>query len=124
LYLGALVIALSMIGLFGVQSHVVAHRTREIGVRMSVGATARQIKLMVLKDGYRPVFEGLLLGLWGGVAGRIIVRSQMELENATIVDPWMLFLTPLPLIAAAFCACYLPASRAASVDPTVALRCE
>ena len=124
LYLGGLTLLLSMIGLFGVQSHVVAHRTREIGVRMSVGATARQIKLMVLKDGYRPVFEGLLLGLWGGVAGRIIVRSQMELENATIVDPWMLFLTPLPLIAAAFCACYLPASRAASVDPTVALRCE
>ena len=124
LYLGGLSLLLSMVGLFGVQSHVVAHRTREIGVRMSVGATARQIKLMVLKDGYRPVFEGLLLGLWGGVAGRILVRSYMELETAAIVDPWMLFLTPIPLIAAAFCACYLPASRAASVDPTVALRCE
>ena len=61
-----------MVGLFGVQSHVVAHRTREIGVRMSVGASARQIKLMVLKDGYRPVIEGLILGLWGGVAGRLI----------------------------------------------------
>ena len=113
-----------MAGLFGVQSHVVAHRTREIGVRMSVGASARQIKLMVLKDGYRPVIEGLILGLWGGVAGRLMVRSYMELEDVTIVDPWMLFLTPIPLIAAAFCACYLPASRAASVDPTVALRCE
>jgi len=124
LYLGGLALLLSMVGLFGVQSHVVAHRTREIGVRMSVGATARQIKLMVLKDGYRPVFEGLLLGLWGGVAGRIMVRSYLELENVTIFDPWMLFLTPIPLIAAAFCACYLPASRAASVDPTVALRCE
>lgn len=124
LYLGGLALLLSMVGLFGVQSHVVAHRTREIGVRMSVGATARQIKLMVLKDGYRPVFEGLLLGLWGGVAGRIMVRSYLELENVTIFDPWMLFITPIPLIAAAFCACYLPASRAASVDPTVALRCE
>ena len=124
LYLGGLTLLLSMAGLFGVQSHVVAHRTREIGVRMSVGASARQIKLMVLKDGYRPVFEGLLLGLWGGVAARIIMRSYMELDNVTIIDPWMLFLTPIPLIAAAFCACYLPASRAASVDPTVALRCE
>jgi putative ABC transport system permease protein len=123
-YLGGLTLLLSMVGLFGVQSHVVAHRTREIGVRMSVGATARQIRLMVLKDGYRPVFEGLLLGLWGGVAGRIMVRSYMELENATVVDPWMLVVTPIPLIAAAFWACYLPASRAASVDPTVALRCE
>jgi putative ABC transport system permease protein len=124
LYLGGVTLLLSMAGLFGVQSHVVAHRTREIGVRMSVGATARQIKLMVLKDGYRPVVEGLVLGLWGGIAGRILVRSYMELEEVTIVDPWMLFLTPIPLIAAAFWACYLPAARAASVDPTVALRCE
>jgi putative ABC transport system permease protein len=124
LYLGGLTLLLSMVGLFGVQSHVVAHRTREIGVRMSVGASARQIKLMVLKDGYRPVIEGLILGLWGGVAGRLIVRSYLELTDVTIVDPWMLLLTPIPLIAAAFCACYLPASRAASVDPTVALRCE
>ena len=124
LYLGGLSLLLSMVGLFGVQSHVVAHRTREIGVRMSVGASAWQIKLMVLKDGYRPVFEGLVLGLWGGIAGRIILRSYMELEDATIVDPWMLFLTPIPLIAAAFWACYLPAAKAASVDPTVALRCD
>lgn len=124
LYLGGLSLLLSMAGLFGVQSHVVAHRTREIGVRMSVGASAAEIKWMVLKDGYRPVVEGLFLGLWGGIAGRIILRSYMELENVTIVDPWMLALTPIPLIAAAFWACYLPASRAASVDPTVALRCE
>ncbi|HUQ87563.1 MAG TPA: ABC transporter permease [Vicinamibacterales bacterium] len=124
LYLGGLSLLLSMVGLFGVQSHLVTHRTREIGVRMSVGASARQIKVMVLKDGYRPVIEGLILGLWGGVAGRLMMRSYMELTDVTIVDPWMLFLTPIPLIAAAFCACYLPASRAARVDPTVALRCE
>ncbi len=62
------------LGLFGVQSHVVSYRTREIGVRMSVGASARQIKLMVIKDGYRPVIEGLILGLWGGLAGRVIAR--------------------------------------------------
>jgi predicted permease len=124
LYLGALTLALSMVGLFGVQSHVVAHRTREIGVRMSVGATASQIKMMVLKDGYRPVFEGLGLGLWGGIAGRIVLRAYMELNDVVIVDPWMLVLTPIPLIAAAFWACYLPASKAARVDPTVALRYE
>jgi putative ABC transport system permease protein len=124
LYLGGLTLLLSMVGLFGVQSHAVAHRTREIGVRMSVGATAGRIKLMVLKDGYRPVLEGLALGLWGGLAGRVILRAYMELENVTIFDPWMLFLTPIPLIIAAACACYLPASRAASVDPTVALRYE
>jgi ABC-type lipoprotein release transport system permease subunit len=48
----------------------------------------------------------------------------MDLENVTIFDPWMLFLTPIPLMAAAFCASYWPAARAARVDPTVALRCE
>jgi putative ABC transport system permease protein len=124
LYLGGLTLLLAMVGLFGVQSHVVSHRTREIGVRMTLGASARQIKVMVLKDGYRPVLEGLFLGLWGGIAGRVILRSYMELEEVTIVDPWMLVLTPIPLIAAAFLACYLPASRAASVEPTVALRAE
>ena len=124
LYLGGLTLLLSMVGLFGVQSHVVSHRTREIGVRMSVGATATQIKLMVLKDGYRPVIEGLVLGLWAGLAGRLILRSYLELEDVTIIDPWMLVLTPIPLIAAAFCACYLPASRAAAVEPSVALRSE
>ena len=123
LYLGAFTLLLSMVGLFGVQSHVVSYRTREIGVRMSVGASARQIKLMVLKDGYRPVIEGLILGLWGGLAGRVIARSYMDVD-VNVVDPWMLLITPIPLILAAFFACYLPASRAASVDPTVALRCE
>jgi predicted permease len=123
LYLGAFTLLLSMVGLFGVQSHVVSYRTREIGVRMSVGASAREIKLMVIKDGYRPVIEGLILGLWGGLAGRVIARSYMDVE-VNVVDPWMLLITPIPLILAAFFACYLPASRAASVDPTVALRCE
>lgn len=122
-YLGTFTLLLSMVGLFGVQSHVVSHRTREIGVRMAVGASAAQIKMMVMKDGYRPVFEGLVLGLWGGVAGRMIVRSYMEID-VNVFDPWMLMITPIPLVLAAFCACYMPAARAARVDPTVALRAE
>jgi len=123
LYLGGFTLLLSMVGLFGVQSHVVSFRTREIGVRMSVGASARQIKLMVLKDGYRPVIEGLVLGLWGGLAGRFIVRAYMDVD-VNVFDPLMLLFTPIPLILAAFLACYWPASRAARLDPTVALRCE
>ena len=123
LYLGAFTLLLSMVGLFGVQSHAVSYRTREIGVRMSVGASARQIKVMVIKDGYRPVVEGLMLGLWGGLAGRVLARAYMDVEVA-VVDPVMLLVTPVPLLLAAFCACYWPAARAAKVDPTVALRCE
>ena len=123
LYLGGFTLLLSMVGLFGVQSHLVAHRTREIGVRMSFGATARQIKMMVIKDGYRPVLEGLVLGLWGGLAARVVVRSYMQVD-VSVLDPWMLLLTPIPLVLAALCASYLPAVQAARVDPAVALRAE
>lgn len=123
LSLGGFTLLLSMIGLFGVQSHLVAHRTREIGVRMSLGATPAQIKRMVVKDGYRPVVEGLLLGLWGGVAGRAIVRAYMDLHTG-ILDPWMFAITPIPLVLAALCACYMPAARAAAIEPVVALRAE
>lgn len=121
LALGGLTLALAMVGLFGIQSHTVAHRTREIGVRISLGASPSQIQRMVLRDGYRPVVEGLALGLFIGVIGRVIVRAYTDLE-VTVIDPWLFFVVPIPLIVAAFCACYFPARRAAGVDPNVALR--
>ncbi|MDQ3439348.1 MAG: ABC transporter permease [Planctomycetota bacterium] len=121
LALGVLTLALAMAGLFGIQSHIVARRTREIGVRMSFGATASQIKWMVLKDGYRPVVDGLVLGLAGGVAGRVIVRAYLDID-VNVIDPWMFVAVPVPLIGAAFGACYVPARRASAVEPTVALR--
>jgi hypothetical protein len=121
--LGAITLLLAMAGLYGIQTHIIASRTREIGVRMSLGATAGQIKRMVLADGYRPVFDGLVFGLLIGVIGRAIVRAYTDLDVA-IIDPWMFVITPIPLILAAFFACYLPARRAAAVDPNVALRCE
>ena len=123
LYLGGFTLLLSMVGLFGVQSHVVAYRTREIGVRMSLGASARQIQAMVIRDGARPVVDGLILGLWAGIVGRLMVRSYLVIDVA-VFDPWMLLLAPIPIVLAALCACYLPAARAARIDPTTALRCE
>ena len=119
--LGALTLLLAMIGLFGVQSHAIAQRTREIGVRMSFGATAAHIRGMVLKDGYRPVLEGLALGIFIGFVGRGIVRAYLW-ERIGLVDPWMFLAVPVPLILAAFFACYIPARRAARVDPNEALR--
>jgi putative ABC transport system permease protein len=119
--LGGLTLLLAMVGLYGVQSQVVSLRTREIGVRMSLGATAAQVRTMVLKEGYKPVLQGLGIGLFIGIAGRAIIRSVM-VAPMEIVDPWMLFVVPVPLLLAAFCACYLPARRASRVDPNVALR--
>jgi ABC-type antimicrobial peptide transport system permease subunit len=121
LSLGALTLVLAMLGLFGIQTHMVERRTREIGVRMSLGATAAQVRSMVLKDGYKPVLQGLAIGLFIGVAGRTIVRSYLDVK-VDIIDPWMLLVVPVPLLLAAFCACYLPARRASKVDPNVALR--
>ncbi len=123
LYLGTFTLLLSMVGLFGVQSHVVGYRTREFGVRMSLGATARQIKTMVIRDGARPVLDGLVLGLWGGLVGRLLVRSYVEIDVA-VFDPWMLVVAPIPIVMAAMCALYVPAARASRVDPVTALRCE
>jgi putative ABC transport system permease protein len=118
--LGALALLLAMVGLYGVQSQVVALRTREIGVRISLGATAGQVRAMVLKDGYAPVVQGLMIALFLGVAGRAIV-SSMVVGLMDVIDPWML-LVPVPLLLAAFFACWLPARRASRVDPNVALR--
>ncbi len=82
--LGALTLLLAMAGLYGIQSHVVANRTREIGVRMSLGASAAQIKRMVIIDGCRPVFDGLVFGLLIGLIGRAIVRVYMEVDVTTV----------------------------------------
>lgn len=119
--LGALTLLLAMVGLFGIQSHAVSFRTREIGVRMTFGATAGQIKRMVLKDGYIPVVQGLALGVFIGFAGRALNRRYLE-ADVPLVDPWMFLVVPIPLLAAAFCACYWPARRASRLDPQAALR--
>ena len=121
LVLGGLTLVLAMVGLFGVQSHGVAHRTREIGVRMSFGATAVQIRGLVLKDGYRPVVQGILLGIFIGLVGRGLARAFLW-EKIELVDAWMVFAVPIPMILAAFLACWWPAQRASRVDPNVALR--
>jgi putative ABC transport system permease protein len=119
--LGALTLLLAMIGLYGVQSQSVVYRTREMGVRMALGAEAAQIARMILGQGCRPVVEGMMLGLFFGTVARFAVRAIL-VAPIQIVDPVSLVLVPLPLGAAALLACYLPARRAARVDPNVALR--
>jgi predicted permease len=119
--LGALTLMLSMVGLYGVQSQAVAQRTREVGVRMALGAMTSQIRAMILREGFRPVFEGFLIGAMLGTLARAGIRALL-VAPVEIVDPLALAIVPIPLAIAAFLACYMPARRAARVDPNVALR--
>jgi predicted permease len=120
--LGLLTLTLAMIGLYGVQVQAVAFRTREMGVRMALGAAAAQIKRMVLREGARPVIEGVLLGCFFGAMTRGILRVMFSDTTITMVDPVVFLSVPIPFAIAALIACYLPARRAGRVDPNVALR--
>lgn len=119
--LGLLTLVLAMVGLYGIQAHVVAQRTREVGVRMALGASVPQIERMVMREGYRPVLQGLFLGLFFGVVVRFLLRAYVN-PNIQPFDPVAFAMVPIPLVIAAFLACYVPARRAARVDPNVALR--
>jgi predicted permease len=118
--LGLLALVLSLVGLHGVLSQSVAARTREMGLRVALGATARQVGSMALSQGLRPVAGGLMLGLLFSTLIRAGVTTLME--PVPIVDWFALAVVPIPILLAAAVACYLPARRAARVDPNVALR--
>jgi ABC-type antimicrobial peptide transport system permease subunit len=110
-----------MAGLYGVLSELVLRRTRELGIRMALGADARRLVRMVLADGTRPVLVGLGIGLGAGIVLRLAFRP-LFIRMLPALDPSMVALVPLAFIAAALLAAYLPARRAARVDPNVALR--
>ena len=76
-----------MVGLYGVQSQIVAHRTREVGIRMALGALTAQIQRMVMREGFRPVAEGFALGLFFGTVARAGIRA-MFVGAVDIVDPF------------------------------------
>lgn len=121
LSLAGLALFLSMIGLYGVLSQVISRQTREMGIRMALGATANQIRRFALRQGLGPVLAGLVLGLALGVLVRAAVRFGMR-APIDVVDWAALAVVPVPLLATALVACYLPARRAARVNPNVALR--
>jgi putative ABC transport system permease protein len=113
---------LAAIGIYGVMSFVVAQRTQEIGLRMAVGAGSRQVLLLVLKEGLLLALVGLVLGLGGtyfvGRAMRSVLYQVSAIDFASVGS------VAVVLLLAAILACYLPARRAARIDPMAALRCE
>jgi predicted permease len=119
--LGGLALVLAMAGLYGVLSELVLRRTRELGIRMALGADARRLLGMVLMDGARPVIAGLAIGLACGVILRFAFRP-MFVRILPAFDPLVIALVPLAFVAAALLAAYFPARRAARIDPNVALR--
>ena len=117
---GALLLA--GIGLYGVLAFGVAQRTREIGVRLALGAGRGEVLGLVVRQGMVLAGVGLALGLAGALAASRVLRAMLFETN--VYDPWTFAIVPVILAAVSLAACYLPARRAARVDPMVALRNE
>jgi predicted lysophospholipase L1 biosynthesis ABC-type transport system permease subunit len=119
---GATALLLACVGLYGVLSYSVVRRTREIGVRAALGARPGDLLRLVIADGMRVVIIGIALGVAGAVAGARLVEAL--LFGIAPFDPLTYVGVIATLAAASVVACYLPARRAAGVNPVVALRME
>ncbi len=119
---GVLALTLAAIGLYGVTAYSVERRTREIGVRVAVGATRKDLMAMVLRGAFRQVVVGLAMGIVLALAaGRLIASQLFEVKGH---DPLALIAAALLLALSALIAGLVPARRAASIDPITALRVE
>ena len=115
-------LALALIGIYGVMAFLVQTRTHEIGVRMALGATARDVFKLIVGRGMKLTAIGIVIGVGGAIA--LTRWMQSLLFNTSTTDPITFVLISFLLSLAAFFACYIPARRAAKVDPLVALRYE
>jgi predicted permease len=120
--LAALALLLAAVGLYGVIAHIVSQQTREIGVRMALGATSKGVIAMVLRQALLMVTFGVVLGLAGALA--ITRVLQTLLTSISSSDPGVFALAPAVMFAVAVLAALRPALRAAGVDPATALRSE
>jgi predicted permease len=119
---GSLALALAAIGIFGVMSYAVSQRTREIGVRMALGAGAKDIFKLIVGRGLSLTLIGVGVGLAVALVGTRLLSSL--LYSVSAIDPLTFAGVTLLLLAVAFLACYFPARRAMKTDPMAALRCE
>jgi len=111
---------LTMMGIYGVVAFLVGRRSREIGIRMALGARQGDVLRLVLQQGMKPVAIGSVAGLLGSVGASRLVASQ--LFGVSSSDPLTLMSIIALLVASALLACWLPARRATKVHPLEALR--
>ena len=120
--LGVMGLGLAIVGVYGLVAYAASRRTREIGIRMAIGADRRSVLGMMLRQGIRLAVIGLVVGLPAGVAVQVALRAVFPAQPD--VDP-MPVLAVVPIVlAVTTLASYLPARRAANIDPLRALRCE
>jgi putative ABC transport system permease protein len=120
--LGVIALVLASVGVFGVMSYSVSERTHEIGIRMSQGAQTKDILSLVLRGGMSMTLLGLAIGL--PIAFLLARTMSALLFNVQAADPVAFVVLPLMLLVVAAVACYVPARRAAKMDPLKALRHE
>ncbi len=121
-FFGITALLLATAGVFGVMAYSVSRRTREIGVRVALGAGSGTVLRMILGQGLRTIFIGVAIGIAGSLALTRTVKSL--LFGVTATDPLTFGSVTLLLVGTALLACYIPARRATKVDPMVALRHE
>jgi putative ABC transport system permease protein len=115
----ATALVLAAVGIYGVMSYVVRQRTREIGTRIALGALREDIVWMVMRQGAAIAALGTITGLAIGLAATRLLRSIVY--GVSTSDPLVLGLASMVLVATSLAACYVPARRAASVDPAKTL---
>jgi ABC-type antimicrobial peptide transport system permease subunit len=120
--LGTLALLLVSMGVYGMVSYVVSRRVREIGIRIALGAESHDLTALIVRQALRPVAIGVVIGIAACAAISTILSSM--LYGISPRDPVSFLLVPGFLLAIALLASYLPARRAAKVDPMEALRCE
>jgi putative ABC transport system permease protein len=120
--LGLLALLLAGIGLYGVMAYAVAQRTREIGIRMALGAQSVDVQKLIVRQGMTLALMGVALGLLTSLAFTRVLNSLLFGVSAT--DPLTFAVIPVLMAGVALLACWIPVRRAAKLNPLVVLRCE
>ena len=119
---GVIALLLAAIGIYGVTSYAVSQRTREIGIRMALGAQLSDVLRLILRSGVKLTVLGVVIGLAGAF---LLTRALTSLlSGVTATDPFTFVSVSVLLVAVMMLASYLPARRATKVDPLIALRYE